>query len=95
MKEIVVLSGKLYVREKANSIIAKDGALYACDYEPDPNPENWRTINGAPVHIDNEGNIDGGAGGKFNGNGAVPRSMFPDTDSAERRKQKKTSGSKS
>ena len=89
MKEIIVLDGKMYVREKANNIIAKDGALYACDYEPDPNPENWRTINGAKVHINNEGYIDGGAGGKFNGNGAVPRSMFPDTDSAERRKQKK------
>ena len=89
MKKIIVLDGKLYVQEKANNIIAKDGALYACDYEPDSNPENWRTINGAHVHIDNEGNIDGGAGGKFNGNGAVPRSMFPDTDSAERRKQKK------
>lgn len=67
MKEIIVLGGKLYVQGKANNIIAKDGALYACDYEPDSNPENWRTINGAHVHIDNEGNIDGGAGGKFNG----------------------------
>ena len=67
MKEIIVLGGKLYVQEKANNIIAKDGALYACDYEPDPNPENWRTINGAKVHINNEGYIDGGAGGKFNG----------------------------
>ena len=89
MKEIIVLDGKVYVREKANNIIVKDGCLYVCDYEPDSNPENWRTINGAHVHIDSEGNIDGGAGGKFNGNGAVPRSMFPDTDSAERRKQKK------
>ena len=69
MKEIIVLGGKLYVQEKTNNIIAKDGALYACDYEPDPNPENWRTINGAKVHINNEGYIDGGAGGKFNGNG--------------------------
>lgn len=67
MKEIIVLGGKLYVQEKANNIIAKDGALYACDYEPDPNPENWRTINGVKVHINNEGYIDGGAGGKFNG----------------------------
>ena len=89
MKEIIVLDGKVYVREKANNIIVKDGCLYVCDYEPDSNPENWRTINGAHVHIDSEGNIDGGAGGKFNGNGAVPRSMFPDIDSAERRKQKK------
>ena len=44
MKEIIVLDGKLYVQEKANNIIAKDGALYAYDYENDPNPENWRTI---------------------------------------------------
>ena len=46
------------------------------DYQKDPNPENWRTIKGAHVHIDGEGKIDGGAGGKFNGKGALPRSMF-------------------
>ena len=37
-------------------------------YPKDPDPENWRTINGARVHIDGEGNADGGAGGRFNGN---------------------------
>ena len=47
------------------------------DYEKDPDPENWRTIKGAHVHVDNEGKIDGGAGGKFNGRGALPRSLFP------------------
>ena len=89
MKEIIIVDGKLYTRETGKAIVAQDGALYAYDYENDPNPENWRTISGAHVHINNEGYIDGGAGGKFNGNGAVPRSMFPDTDSAERRKLKK------
>lgn len=49
------------------------------DYQKDPNPENWRTIKGAKVHIDEEGKIDGGAGGKFNGKGALPRSMFSGT----------------
>lgn len=49
------------------------------DYEKDPDPENWRTIKGAHVHVDNEGKIDGGAGGKFNGKGALPRSMFSGT----------------
>ena len=38
------------------------------DYEKDPNPENWRTISGAKVHLDENGEIDGGAGGNFNGN---------------------------
>ena len=38
------------------------------DYAKDPNPDNWRTINGARVHVDGEGNADGGAGGRFNGN---------------------------
>ena len=37
------------------------------DWEKDPNPENWRTIRGAKVHL-NYGKIDGGAGGKFKGN---------------------------
>lgn len=36
-------------------------------YPKDTNPEHWRTINGAHVHIDKSGNYDGGAGGKFNG----------------------------
>lgn len=36
-------------------------------YPDDKDPSHWRRINGAPVHIDNEGNIDGGAGGKFAG----------------------------
>lgn len=40
----------------------------ALDYEKDPNPKNWKTINGAKVHLDKNGKYDGGAGGKFNGN---------------------------
>ncbi len=39
----------------------------ALDYDKDPNPEHWKTINGAKVHLDKNGNYDGGAGGKFNG----------------------------
>ena len=35
-------------------------------YPKDPNPENWRTINGSKVHLTN-GRIDGGASGKFKG----------------------------
>ena len=40
----------------------------ARDYQKDPDPEHWRTISGAKVHLDNHGDIDGGAGGKFTGN---------------------------
>jgi hypothetical protein len=40
----------------------------------DPNPENWRTISGAHVHLEN-GRIDGGAGGKFSGNNWVGKEM--------------------
>ena len=39
----------------------------ALDYQKDPNPEHWKTINGAHVHKDENGNIDGGAGGALNG----------------------------
>ncbi len=35
-------------------------------YPKDPNPKNWRTINGSKVHL-TKGKIDGGAGGKFTG----------------------------
>ena len=43
--------------------------LMACEdgWPKDPNPENWRTINGAKVHLNKKGQYDGGAGGKFNG----------------------------
>ena len=40
----------------------------ALDYNRDPDPEHRKTINGAKVHLDKNGNYDGGAGGKFNGN---------------------------
>lgn len=36
-------------------------------YPKDKNPEHWKTINGAHVHVDKNGNYDGGAGGKFTG----------------------------
>ena len=36
-------------------------------YPDDKNPENWRTIRGAKVHLNEAGHIDGGAGGKFKG----------------------------
>lgn len=36
-------------------------------YPDDKNPDHWRKINGSPVHLDANGHIDGGAGGKFKG----------------------------
>ena len=39
----------------------------ALDYNRDPDPKHWKTINGAKVHVDENGNYDGGAGGKFTG----------------------------
>lgn len=36
-------------------------------YPDDKDPNHWRKINGSPVHLDANGNIDGGAGGKFTG----------------------------
>ena len=39
----------------------------ALDYNRDPDPKHWKTINGAKVHLDKNGNYDGGAGGKFTG----------------------------
>ena len=37
------------------------------DRDRDTNPNHWRTINGSHVHLDKNGNYDGGAGNKFNG----------------------------
>ena len=32
------------------------------DWDRDTNPNHWRTINGSHVHLDENGNYDGGAG---------------------------------
>lgn len=39
----------------------------ALDWVKDPDPDHWKTINGSHVHLDKNGNYDGGAGSKFNG----------------------------
>lgn len=36
-------------------------------YPKDLDPRHWKTINGSHVHLDKNGNYNGGAGGKFNG----------------------------
>lgn len=65
---VYVANGKIYTREYNRNVFVKDGGIYVSDYEPDPDPANWRTINSSPVHLDENGEIDGGAGGKFKGN---------------------------
>ncbi len=37
-------------------------------FPKDDNPEHWGTVNGARVHYNSQGEIDGGAGGKLNSN---------------------------
>ncbi len=67
----------------------------AFDFAKDPNPDNWKTINGAHVHMDGNGQIDGGAGGKFNGqsaHGKTPQNpqaqtSYPQNEPAERQRQ--------
>lgn len=66
MKEIIVLDGKVYVREKAKNIIVKDGCLYAQDFSTDPG--DWITTKtGAHIKLDENGTVTGGAGGNLNG----------------------------
>lgn len=48
-------------------VLKRIRAAFDASYPKDPNPENWRTINGAKTHINENGEIDGGAGGKFVG----------------------------
>ena len=65
---VYIANGKIYVKQKNKNVAVKDGRIYISDYEPDPDPANWRTISGAKVHLDENGEIDGGAAGKFTGN---------------------------
>lgn len=50
-----------------NIVNCRLGRILINDYEKDPDPDHWRTISGAKVHLDENGNYDGGANGKFNG----------------------------
>lgn len=50
-----------------NDLVMLIMAKKTLDYQKDPNPDNWVTISGAKVHLDEGGKIDGGAKGKFNG----------------------------
>ena len=59
MAKIFILNGKIYCID--THIAVKDGKIFATDAE-----EEWKTINGSPVKIEN-GVITGGAEGKFNG----------------------------
>ena len=64
----------LHLRMVGLRLDAMRAGLTLDAYPKDPNPENWRTINGAKVHLEN-GTINGGAGGKFSGKawtGKVP-----------------------
>ncbi len=52
--------------DKTEENLKRIRALDTKGYPDDLNPENWKTINGSHVHLDENGNYDGGAGGKFN-----------------------------
>jgi hypothetical protein len=52
------------------------------DYPRDPNPENWRPISGVKVHLNEKGQIDGGAGGRFTGESFTGKSSKAENYSA-------------
>lgn len=67
---LILADGRFFIgvidMSKLLALLAK--ATDTKGYPDDKDPANWRTINHAKVHLDNNGNIDGGAGEKFKGN---------------------------
>nr|DAQ67850.1 MAG TPA: Protein of unknown function (DUF3626) [Caudoviricetes sp.] len=61
-----VALGLMALSMRLDAYAIHKGMTMDAAHPKDPDPKNWRTINGSKVHL-TEGKIDGGAGGKFTG----------------------------
>ena len=61
-----VALGLMALSMRLDAYAIQRGMTMDAAHPKDPDPKNWRTINGSKVHL-TEGKIDGGAGGKFTG----------------------------
>lgn len=61
-----VALGLMALSMRLDAYAIHKGMTMDAAHPKDPDPKNWRTINGSKVHL-TEGKIDGGAGGKFSG----------------------------
>jgi hypothetical protein len=61
-----VALGLMALSMRLDAYAMQRGLTMDAAHPKDPDPKNWRTINGSKVHL-TEGKIDGGAGGKFSG----------------------------
>ena len=59
-----VAIGLMALSMRLDAYAMQRGMTMDAAHPKDPDPKNWRTINGSKVHL-TEGKIDGGAGGKF------------------------------
>jgi hypothetical protein len=64
LKRIAI--GLIALSMRLDAYAIQRGMTMDAAHPKDPDPKNWRTINGSKVHL-TEGKIDGGAGGKFTG----------------------------
>lgn len=64
LKRIAI--GLMALSMRLDTYAMQRGLTMDSTHPKDPDPKNWRTINGSKVHL-TEGKIDGGAGGKFVG----------------------------
>ncbi len=64
LKRIAI--GLMALSMRLDAYAIQRGLTMDAAHPKDPDPKNWRTINGSKVHL-TEGKIDGGAGGKFTG----------------------------
>lgn len=64
LKRIAI--GLMALSMRLDTYAIQRGLTMDAAHPKDPDPKNWRTINGSKVHL-TEGKIDGGAGGKFTG----------------------------
>ena len=66
LKRIAI--GLMALSMRLDAYAMHKGLTMDAAHPKDPDPKNWRTINGSKVHL-TEGKIDGGAGGKVHWQG--------------------------
>lgn len=79
MKKQILLALECAKARLMHAVLTMDAS-----YPKDPDPDNWRTINGSHVHLEN-GKINGGAGGKFSGNDWTGKVMHKSDTRAQER----------
>lgn len=89
-----VALGLMALSMRLDTYAMQRGMTMDAAHPKDPDPKNWRTINGSKVHL-TEGKIDGGAGGKFSGKAWTGKTKHEFTPKEKQKQEEPKAAAKS